>query len=82
MLPQNDKKRRAQNDNGIKGLKGASPLSSNSLPSPFIKGRGIKGEGLEVEVSKPIVAIIGRQNVGKSTLAEALKGVNMGSPLA
>ena len=33
-----------------------------------MKGRGIKGEGLEVEVSKPIVAIIGRQNVGKSTL--------------
>jgi len=33
-----------------------------------MKGRGIKGEGLEVEVSKPIVAIVGRQNVGKSTL--------------
>jgi len=30
----------------VKGLKGASPLSRNSLPSPLHKGRGIKGEGL------------------------------------
>ena len=38
----------------VKGLKGTKVPLRNSLPSPLMKGRGIKGEGL-VKLSLPLV---------------------------